>query len=758
MSLNSEAVSGAQVGARQVQHSLRPDEKQLSKLGVWIGLGLLLGIVCGFLFGDYCGELEVLGQAYVGLLQMTVLPYLLLSLVAKMGRLDPAQARKLGFVTASVLLAFWALAILLMVIVSLALPSITGASFFSPDHDTLLVQQQDFVTTFIPTNVFRALTNEYVPAVVVFCLFFGAALMMTPKKEPVLDFLDLCASGISRVNLFLIRIAPLGLFALTAAAAGTMRVEELSRLQAYLLIFVAASMVATFGALPVFVTSLTHIRYRDLLRAAHEPMLTAIATGKLFVVLPQISERAELLLHVDGKSHPEDGKSHPEDGESHPGIEDSTASILVPLAYPFPHIGKLFAFLFISFAAWYVGDDLGPVATAEMAATGVVSSFASPLVSIPYMLDKYQLPQDLMALFILPGFITTRVADVVGVMHLMALTVVVTQILQGKLRLRLARLAASMLVMGGCLLVICLAGRWYLSSTKLDYRLDEQFLALGIPNPHEDVVVYESRDEVPVRIFNGEPVFERLAKEKILRVGYRTRHLPYSHFNRRNELVGFDVELMHRLAARLEVRLEFVPYTYESVTEQLNSGEIDVAMSGLVIKPERLLQVGFSRPYQQATVSIVVRDHRRDEFDARALDGIPESFRKLGTDELDAARQARVRHPEVEFEVVDSIQAFFEGERQDLDGLILPAEEGAAWNVLYPEHAVVIPKPEIHRPVGLAVRRNDGEWVRLLDRFLDFEEMDGTLQQLREYWVEGGGTKDHKPRWCVLRDVLHWVP
>ena len=653
-------------------------------------------------------------------------------------------------------------------IVSLALPEIPGASFFSPGHEASLIQPQDFVTTFIPSNVFRALTNEYVPAVVVFCLFVGAALMMTPEKEPVLDFLDLCASGISRVNLFLIQIAPLGLFALTAAAAGTMHFEELSRLQAYLLIFVVASAVATFGALPLLVTSLTHIRYRDLIRAAHEPMLTAIATGKLFVVLPQVSERAEQLLHVDC--------------EGSAGIEDSTASILVPLAYPFPHVGKIFAFLFVSFAAWYVGDDLGPVATAEMAATGVVSSFASPLVSIPYMLDKYQLPQDLMALFVLPGFITTRIADVVGVMHLMALTVVVTQVLpigrhpseteislmaltvvvtqvlQGKLRVRFVRLAVSMLVMGTCLLAICAAGRWYLANTKLDYILDEQFLAFGIPLPHTDVVVYESRDEVPPRSFGGEFMLERLANEKILRVGYRARHLPYSYFNRRHELVGFDVELMHRLASRLDVRLELVPYTLDTLVEQLNSGEIDVAMSGLVIKPERLLQVGFSRPYQRATVSIVVRDHRRDEFDAHALRGIPNSVRKLGTDELDAAKQARLRHPEVEFEVVDSIQDFFEGERQDLDGLILPAEEGAAWNVLYPEHSVVIPRPEIHRPVGLAVRKNDGEWVRLLDRFLDFEELDGTLQQLRVYWVEGEGTKDQKPRWCVLRNVLHWLP
>ena len=238
------------------------------------------------------------------------------------------------------------------------------------------------------------------------------------------------------------------------------------------------------------------------------------------------------------------------DGHPRNSIEDSTARILVPLAYPFPHIGKILAFLFISFAAWFVGDDLGSIATAEMAATGVVSSFASPLVSIPYMLDKFQLPQDLMALFILPGFITTRIADVVGVMHLMALTVIVTEVLQGRLRLRLARLAGSMVVMGVCLLITCSAGRWYLASTKLDYTLDDQFLALGISQPHDDVIVYESRDELPPRSFSGDPMLENLASAKVLRVGYRARHLPYSYFNRRNELVVFYVELMHQLAAR----------------------------------------------------------------------------------------------------------------------------------------------------------------------------------------------------------------
>ena len=289
-----------------------------------------------------------------------------------MGRLNASEARHLGLTAVIVLLAFWVIAILLIVVVSLTLPPIEGASFFSPDHENVSIDGQDFISTFIPANVFRSLSREYVPAVVVFCLFFGSALMMTPNKEPLLDFLDLCSAGISRVNFLLVRLAPIGLFTLTAAAAGTMYVDELSRLQAYLFMFTIACLIATFGALPLLLTGLTHVRHRELLRAAQEPMLTAIATGKLFVVLPQISERWEELLGQGG------GKER--------GIDDSTASVLVPLAYPFPHVGKILAFN--SFAAWYVGRGLSPGETAQMAATGAVSSFASPLIGMPYMLDR----------------------------------------------------------------------------------------------------------------------------------------------------------------------------------------------------------------------------------------------------------------------------------------------------------------------------------------------------------------------------------
>ena len=79
----------------------------------WIAIGLLAGVVVGIVFGEYCRYLRVVGQAYVGLLQMTVLPYLTVSLTGKLGRLDLHQARKLAIVALLLALGVLGLAVAL---------------------------------------------------------------------------------------------------------------------------------------------------------------------------------------------------------------------------------------------------------------------------------------------------------------------------------------------------------------------------------------------------------------------------------------------------------------------------------------------------------------------------------------------------------------------------------------------------------------------------------------------------------------------
>ena len=65
-----------------------------SSLSRRIFFGLIAGVACGLFFGEYCAPLKILGDAFVNLLQMTVLPYITASLILNIGRLTPQRARR----------------------------------------------------------------------------------------------------------------------------------------------------------------------------------------------------------------------------------------------------------------------------------------------------------------------------------------------------------------------------------------------------------------------------------------------------------------------------------------------------------------------------------------------------------------------------------------------------------------------------------------------------------------------------------------
>ena len=78
-----------------------------------IFVGLIAGIVAGLFLGERAAVFALPASGFVKLLQITVLPYMMVSLVSSLGRLDYAQARTLAARAGSILLCFWALALVL---------------------------------------------------------------------------------------------------------------------------------------------------------------------------------------------------------------------------------------------------------------------------------------------------------------------------------------------------------------------------------------------------------------------------------------------------------------------------------------------------------------------------------------------------------------------------------------------------------------------------------------------------------------------
>ena len=71
-------------------------KKSRFSLSTNILIGMFLGIACGIFFGEKVAFLQVAGNAFIKLLQMTILPYILVSLVHGIGGLTYNQAKELA--------------------------------------------------------------------------------------------------------------------------------------------------------------------------------------------------------------------------------------------------------------------------------------------------------------------------------------------------------------------------------------------------------------------------------------------------------------------------------------------------------------------------------------------------------------------------------------------------------------------------------------------------------------------------------------
>ena len=236
-------------------------------------LGLVLGVFTGLFFGELAGNLEIFGEAYIRLLQMTVLPYVALSLICNIGRLSSGQGGALARITAAVLGLLWVIGLASLVL-GLSFPHWDGGSFFT----THLVQESpspNWIQMFIPANPFHSLAFGMVPAVVLFSLALGAALMGVANKQPILDGLGVVANTLSRVAQFVVRLAPIGVFAITARAAGTIDFNQFEALEVYLATYLVF-WLAMVWFLPALTSALTPLTFRETMGPARDAFVTAL--------------------------------------------------------------------------------------------------------------------------------------------------------------------------------------------------------------------------------------------------------------------------------------------------------------------------------------------------------------------------------------------------------------------------------------------------------------------------------------------------
>lgn len=271
----------------------------------WSGLALhkkifvmlLLGIVVGWVAGPKAEILQPLGDVFIRLLRMLIVPLVFFTLssgVTKMG--SPSNLRRVGgfvvtyYLLSSLLAAAVGCAVALVIRPGIGAEGILGTVGEIKAASYSVVAS---ILNWIPTNPVEAMANANMLQIIFFSLIVGIALLLLDKKtENFRRFLQEGAEVMIQITDFVMKFAPYGIFALVAILVGTIGDKMMSAVLKFILAdYIAVGIVLLVIYPPILkFFSVPVLRF---FRHIFPAMLVAATTTSSAATLPVSMQVAE---------------------------------------------------------------------------------------------------------------------------------------------------------------------------------------------------------------------------------------------------------------------------------------------------------------------------------------------------------------------------------------------------------------------------------------------------------------------------------
>jgi proton glutamate symport protein len=277
-------------------------EKQKKGIGLatQIFIGLVLGIVFGYIFPEYGKQLKPLGDAFIRMIKMIVVPLIFSSLV--MGIAGTGDFKKLGRLGGKAIIWF-EFATTLALIVGLAVVNIlkpgVGVAITGGPTDAISeaakksINHIDMVLNLIPTNIVDAMARQDMLQIIVFSCFFAvAAAAIGDKGRPVIDLAQSVANVMFKFTHYVMKLAPIGIFGSISYTVGTYGLKMLLPL-GQLIFSLYLALIIFISIVIILASFIVKVNFFHLLRAIKEPLILAFSTAASEAALPIAMEKLE---------------------------------------------------------------------------------------------------------------------------------------------------------------------------------------------------------------------------------------------------------------------------------------------------------------------------------------------------------------------------------------------------------------------------------------------------------------------------------
>lgn len=256
-----------------------------------IFIGLIAGIVAGLIFGPGVVVVKPLGDLFLRLIMMIVVPLVFTSLVV--GAASTGDVKKLGRIGGKTI-TYYLLTTAFAITIGLTLGNLAGAGKgLNLDVSNAAFEAQkapafiDTILNIIPKNPVAALSEGNMLQIIAFALFLGVAITLVGQKaKPAQNLFESLAELMYRVTGIVMQFAPYGVFGLVAPIVGQYGADVLLPLiKVILLVYVGCVLHAaiTYSSLVYLFARMNPLKF---FKGVFPAMAVAFSTSSSAGTLP----------------------------------------------------------------------------------------------------------------------------------------------------------------------------------------------------------------------------------------------------------------------------------------------------------------------------------------------------------------------------------------------------------------------------------------------------------------------------------------
>mgnify|MGYP002629919195 CR=1 FL=1 len=366
--------------------------KKYSTTNTLVVLGIILGAFFGILFPELALGQKVIGTAFVYFLKMLVVPLVFSSIfVAILGLGSVEHLKRMGLKTIGLYILTTALAVLTAIVAmnifAIAEQVSREGLEFAKAATIAPFSFESMILSFIPTNIFHALSSGAMMQIIVFAILFGVASLYLSKTQqaPLINLFTSVSEAMLKMAEWVILMTPIGVFSLISYVIADQGIEVIFGLYKYILVVIGVILFHAIITLPAVLRTFTKVNPYAYLSAVREAPIMAFSTASSAATLP-VSMRVV---------------------EEMGGVDKKNASFVLPLGATVSMDGTA---AYLSVAVLYIanlagvelafGDQVLLGVTVVALSVGVAALPSASLVMMVVILNQIGLPVEYMALIV----------------------------------------------------------------------------------------------------------------------------------------------------------------------------------------------------------------------------------------------------------------------------------------------------------------------------------------------------------------------